>query len=603
VPVTFSAGEHIIAVHVAHFGKFAGKGQLGGPGFFLLCSEDHLLNQSLATGQGWRVAEDPSRQPQPKRGGPKMKGHFAVGAAEIYFADRSLGGWTSLNYDDSAWANADVVSTEPANRWGNRTIDHLLRPDPLPALPDGKSIRPAFRTGEGNFPVSIPPDSEKRIILDCRQLLNAFPCVRVTGGAGAEIELIYCEAPCEKETGSKGNRDEIDGKVFSGPMDLLVPSGEEMVFQPIWFRSFRYILVKVRTTTAALTLESVELTKTGYPLHPSVSVPSVPSGYPWNEVLEITHRTAELCSHETLFDCPHYEQAQFPGDARVMARYHYEVCSDDLLIRKAIDDLHGGRVSIGLLQSHYPSSFFQILPTYSLQWIALLHDFLLQRQDVDFVRPYLPAAREILSWFETRLRSDDLPQRLPFPPFIDWCPQFDAGRAPEDANGGSSIVACLLAQACGWMVALEEQAGYAELAVRWSELQERLNAAVRQRCLVESLGLIADTPEQKNFSVHAQVEACLAGALDEAEAANALNRSWKVEGISQPGTFYYMTFLYDALLKAGLSDRVFELLDPFQSLMLESGLTTWPESLKKQTRSDCHGWSILPALIASDLQK
>jgi hypothetical protein len=59
-----------------------------------------------------------------------------------------------------------------------------------------------------------------------------------------------------------------------------------------------------------------------------------------------------------------------------------------------------------------------------------------------------------------------------------------------------------------------------------------------------------------------------------------------------PTTIYFRFYLFQALQKAGMSDRYTEMLGSWER-MLENGLTTFQESDVLE-RSDCHAWSSSP---------
>jgi len=281
----------------------------------------------------------------------------------------------------------------------------------------------------------------------------------------------------------------------------------------------------------------------------------------------VSWRTARLCAHETFFDCPHYEQMQFPGDTRVQAIFHYLIADEDRLARKAIDDFHASRVPEGLTLCKYPSQRAQILPTYSLYWIGMLHDFRVYRGDLEFLRRYLPGAREVMAWFERRLRPDGMLGRLDYAPFVDWARDFQCGNAPQDPDGGSAILTLLLAQACQWMAGLESACGFPQLTGRWSRMGRDLVKATLRVCWDARRALLADTAQRRSFSLHAQVEGILAGAWPQAKARAILCKALDDEAITQPGTFYYRYYVAQALKRVGERRRFFDLLSPWEKCL------------------------------------
>jgi alpha-L-rhamnosidase len=231
-------------------------------------------------------------------------------------------------------------------------------------------------------------------------------------------------------------------------------------------------------------------------------------------------------------------------------------------------------------------------------WIGMLHDFLVYRGDTAFLAPYVPFAREVLAWFERRMRPDRMLGRIAYAPFVDWAPAFECGNAPQDEDGGSSILTLLFARACLWQEALERHAGERKLVSRWRKLARRLGKAVRDRTWTKDRGLVADTSSRGTFSVHAQVEAVLAGALRGGTAKAALRRALDDPAVTQPGTHYYRYHVMRALQAAGVAERFHDLLGAWTRSLEGTGLTTWPETdiPGKSPRSDCHGWSVAPAI-------
>ena len=85
-------------------------------------------------------------------------------------------------------------------------------------------------------------------------------------------------------------------------------------------------------------------------------------------------------------DTPYYERMRYIGDTRIQALISYVVAGDDRLARQAIQAFNDSRVPDGLTRSRYPSSVTQIIPTFSLLWIGMLHDFWIYRGDEEFVK-------------------------------------------------------------------------------------------------------------------------------------------------------------------------------------------------------------------------
>ena len=107
-------------------------------------------------------------------------------------------------------------------------------------------------------------------------------------------------------------------------------------------------------------------------------------------------------------DTPYWERMQYIGDTRIQALISYNVAGDDRLARQAIQAFNDSRIADGITRSRYPSSVTQIIPTFSLLWIGMVHDFWQYRGDDAFVKAQIPGTRTVLDWFLDRQRPDGL---------------------------------------------------------------------------------------------------------------------------------------------------------------------------------------------------
>jgi hypothetical protein len=80
-------------------------------------------------------------------------------------------------------------------------------------------------------------------------------------------------------------------------------------------------------------------------------------------------------------DTPYYERLQYIGDTRIQALISYSVAGDDRLARQAIQAFNDSLISDGITRSRYPTSLTQIIPTFSLLWVGMIHDFWRYRGD------------------------------------------------------------------------------------------------------------------------------------------------------------------------------------------------------------------------------
>lgn len=604
-------GNHVLAACVYNYAQHSGIGQMGNGSFFLLYSPKHdALSENISTSKDWKCYHDISRSPTHNHIWNGFGSYYVVGCGEIIDSSKMPWGWEQKDFNDTAWVSATEFVEIPEDPWGNIPLGHDLRPDPLPMMDEKIGLFKRIFEVKDNNPVenqtfltqqkaiTLPANTISKIILDRGELTNAYWEFTFSQGKDAKIDVINAEAPYIPGQKVKGNRDDVYGKEFRGHHDIILHDGNNLrTYSTLWFRSFRYIELTITTSNETIVFESAQCKTTGFPLHDTFKF-SVDSDYGKlvRKQWEMSFRTIQLCAHETFFDCPHYEQAQFPGDTRVQAIYHYLICNEDRLARKAIDDFHASRNSDGLTQCRYPSRRLQILPTFSLFWIGMLHDYIVYRGDKNFITPYLSFAREILDWFERRRRKDGLLGRIEYAPFTDWTPNFSCGNAPQDQDGGSSILTLLYAMMCEQMAQLETWAGYPQLASVYKERQKHSVDSVMNLCYEPTRKFIADTASKKSYSIHAQVLGVLANCWNLNESRNVLEKALDDTSITPIGTPYFRYYLAQSLKKTNLHERIFDLLAKVESLFEGTGLTTWPETDSKDSRSDCHAWSVTPSL-------
>lgn len=592
------AGRHVLAVAVAHDGDGAGESQLGDDGFLVIAGIGSLSAQLAA--DRWRCCHDRAVRPGPEDGWGRHRRYSPVGVHERFVAAAHPWGWETSARPSGEWLPVRQLR-RAADEWGNLALGVQLWPESLPAMAETPlPLRCALGDGAtlagDRGPVTVAARSRVRLVLDRGASGAHWPEVGWSGGKGARIRLTWCEAPRTAE-GRLAPRTELAGNDLPGHVDVIeADGGRGRRWRPRWLRSGRWLVIDVATAGAPLRLESVSLADCGFPFTRMLRLRAGPA---WDRLLAITDRTLRSCAHEAIWDCPHYEQCQFPGDTRVQALAQYLLYGDDRLARKALIDLADSQRPDGLLLCRAPARSPQRIDTFTLQWILALDEFWRWRGDAAFVAGLLPAARRALDPFLTRLRSDGLVGGGLMAPFTDWSPGFAAGNAPQDADGGSAIVALQLAQACAALERLETAAGWPELSARWARQAAALRRAVRRHCVRD--GLLWDTPSRRSRSVHAQVEAVHAGVLRGAAARRALAAATADAGSAQIGTRYYTWHLASAWIAAGAPQRALDLVAGWSAQAAsDPGLATWPES-DGNPRSDCHGWGAYPVLAATQL--
>jgi len=460
---------------------------------------------------------------------------------------------------------------------------------------EGCNVSESFLTGKESL--IIPANSKALILFDQGYETVAYPEITVTGGNGSELELIYSESLFDNN-GDKGNRNEIEGKTIKGLTDIFKIGGSDNeTYRPLWFRTFRYVQLNIKTGNKPLTIKNIQSVFTAYPF---VETATFKCNDPeLSKIWEVGWRTLRLCSNETHYDCPYYEQLQYVGDTRIQCLVSAYVSGDYQLTRKAIQTFDRSRFYEGLTQSRYPSNDMQIIPPFSLYWTNMVHDYWLLQNDTAFIKPLLFGIESVLNWYEQRIdQKTGMLGYTPYWNFVDWPNEWpwdnaiNSGGVPKGGvEGGSSILTLQYAYALNEASELFKYFGKPAESEHYKQLAKKISKSTIDLCWDNNRKLVADTPDKKDFSQHANIMAIMSKAVLPVASKELIDRVSKDKNIIQ-ATFYYQFYLLRAMKKAGLADKYVEMLEPWRD-MLKIGLTTFAEK-PEPTRSDCHAWSASP---------
>ncbi|HET9002377.1 MAG TPA: alpha-L-rhamnosidase C-terminal domain-containing protein [Gemmatimonadaceae bacterium] len=593
------AGPNVLGATVWNWGSHRPVGQQSRRTAFLLQGAGAAA--AASTGQpGWKVMRDSSYAPVPVTGAA-TGGYYAAPPGEAVDARRYPWGWEDAGYADAGWAAAQRLETAQArgsdeyglvSTWQlvARTIPPMEEaPIRFAAVRRATGVMPNAGLLNGDSDLVVPARTRAVLLLDQGQLTDAFLVMETSGGAGATVALTYAES-LRDSTGRKGDRNAIEGKTIVGVRDSLrLDGGAHRRFRTLWFRTWRYVEMEIRTADAPLRVHDVHGIFTAYPYKERGRFSSDAA---WiDSVWTMNWRTARLCAWETYFDTPYYEQLQYIGDTRVQALISLYVAGDDRLVRNAIEQFDQSRLPDGLTASRYPAALPQYIPPFSLLWVAMVHDYWMLRDDPAFVRRFLPGTRGVLDWFEARVDSTGLVGALPWWGFVDWAEAWKRGAPPGAENGHSIAVTFQYIYALDRAAAMEEALGSGELATRYRAQGAALRAAVRSRGWDSRRRLFRDSPDSASYSQQTNALAVLAGAVPAAERQALMERVLSDSTLVR-ASYYFDYYVFEAMRAAGLGDRYVEQLAPWRA-MLAAGLTTTPEA-PEPTRSDSHAWSAHP---------
>jgi len=301
---------------------------------------------------------------------------------------------------------------------------------------------------EGRADLRIPPRKSYRAIIDLRNYFCAYPQIRASHGKDAQMTLGWAEAlfevlPTAASNGRKGNRNEIEGRLFAGFFDSFIFDGHEnRDYTTLWWEAGRYLELLIETRDEELVLHQLAFAETRYPLEQESAFSA--SDERLRQVAPILLRSLQVNAHETFMDCPYYEQLNYTGDTLIDCLVVYAITHDVRLVRKSLQLFNDSRIPQGLTQSRFPSRLRQIIPTFSLLWVSMLRHHAWWRGEPELIRSLLPGARAVIDAHLQHVNGDGLLENLRGWNFLDWVEGWENGVPPDgDQNEVSGPALCL----------------------------------------------------------------------------------------------------------------------------------------------------------------
>jgi len=549
----------------------------------------------LNTNNTWKCIRDTGHLPIPGY-------FFSASKGELVDMNQAIkGDWTAVDYNDSDWPMAAKIMDGrlKGTAWG---IDWALVPSSLPPremtyqriLKLRSAIGISAPTGfpEKKTPVTIPANTTVTLLLDQTFETNAYVTLNFSGGKDAGVSLGYAESLYEKGSNgvSKGNRNEIVGKQFVGRIDSLIANGSQgQSFTTLNFRTYRYVRLIIKTQNEPLIINDLYGTFTGYPFKRTAIFNT--DNTEIKQMLDIGWRTARLNAWETYTDCPYYEQLQYIGDTRIQALISYYNTDDDRLARAALTSIDHSRLAEGVTRSCYPTKGTQIISTFSLWYICMLHDYWMYRPDADFIKDKLVGERAILDFFSKYQQPDGSLKNTPYWAFVDWAGNLAGGINGSD--GSAAIYDLQLLWAYQWAAEMEGKIGLQDYANIYNQKAMQLKATIQRKYWDPVKKLYADNIEKNGYSQHANSLAILTGMVSADDMPAMANTLLTDKSLTQCSV-YFKYYLNQALIKAGLGNDYMSWLNIYRE-NIAMGLTTWAEYSDVNTsRSDCHAWGASP---------
>jgi hypothetical protein len=504
--------------------------------------------------------------------------------------------WTLAGFDDSAWKKAKWL-------WGVANEDEgggffwLMKPRTTPqveqtrkqfkkiARSEGVNVPDGFISGRE--PLAIPARSKVSLLFDYEEVSLGFPELVLSGGKGSTVTIRYAENLFNPDR-TKGDRSDIEGKIFIGIRDLIIPDGRgKFLFSPTWYRAFRYVQIEVETAGEPLVLHEYYNMATMSPL--KVRAVFDCDNPEYKKIDEICRRTVAICNQDNLMSDAYYEQMMYVGDTWIHALINLYMTGDDVWMRNAIEQFDYSRMPDGNILSCYPLRATFIVPTYTLVFVDMLYDFMMYCDDREFLRKYIQSVRSTVALFENSLSANGLVNKT-VNYFVDW---YADGEDPGNGKGDSAVVTFYFAATLLHAAALFDYLGLPDEAAGFRAKAEKLKKDVIAACWDEKKQMFAERPDKKFYDERTNIIAVAAQVFDEAKQKELFVRCLNDKTISKPG-YYFTIHSFNVIRRLGIGEHTDKVLQIWKDL-LPLHLTTTPEYPDKP-RSDAHPWSASPIM-------
>ncbi len=592
-------GKNVLAVEVVNFGEYRKASTMTfQTAFILQGDENNAVNLNTGKASKWKVINDKAFQSIPFVS-DSLRGYYAAGPGEKLLSKKHAWGWKQVNFDDSKWLAPKLGTVEFAvGRGFLYGSTWYLVPRMIPfmeetkqrfekiARSEGIKASDSFIKGTGGL--TIPPNKKVSILIDQTHHTIGHPLIHYSKGEGSQIKITYAEALFDKDW-KKGHRNDIVGKDILGYYDIIeADGGDDRSFKPFGQKTYRFIQLDIETKEEALIIDDYYGVFTAYPFKEKATFES--DNQVLTDIWDASWLTLRNSAVEDFID-PYYEQLQYIGDTRIVAMISLSVDGDDRLMKKAIDMFDNSRLPNGLTASRYPSYIVQVIPTYSLQWINMIHDHYMYKDDLEFARQYVKGMRGVLDWWIDKVDQNNMPTQMEWWNFTDWAVGYQNGIPPGADDGYSASVALQFAKTLQYSAELFADLGYPDEANKYATLEKSIRESVVKNCWVAQKGMFAETPKKEQFSQHTNIMAILTDAIPLKEQKALMQKLLDDKSIIQT-TIYYKYYLFNALHKVGMGNQYTSLLENWTN-QLDQGLTTFAET-DIEPRSECHAWSSSP---------
>src|SRR5690606_15658038 len=220
-------GKNVLAAVVWNYGAHLPVAQMSFYKTGFILQGDSEPEQIANTNTTWKSFVNSSYQPTTT----DLQTYYVAGPGDQVNGELYPWKWETGDYDDSLWKEAVAIMVGA----GKGAYDYpgwQLVPRQIPQMELTNLRIPALRKAEGinkwsGFPqkkgnYTVPAGSKISLLIDQTYLTTAYFNAEFSKGKGAKIKIKYAESLFEDRKDDKerfqhkGNRNEVEGKVFLG---------------------------------------------------------------------------------------------------------------------------------------------------------------------------------------------------------------------------------------------------------------------------------------------------------------------------------------------------------------------------------------------------
>ncbi len=593
------AGQNVIASEVVNWGKDRWFGIISSYTGFLLEGDSEEEKIACTDDKSWKTFDNKAYNEKRVNwmfGVDILGGFYASNPTDSVIASFYPWGWEQQGFDDSNWKTAVWLSSA-STRDGSFAWILMPRTTPIPVMKkqlftkiahaEGITVPAGFLSGEK--PLIIPANKKVTILIDQTYETIGYPQVIISGGKNAILSIGYAENLFDKNL-KKGNRNDITDKHFVGIRDIYIPDGgQQRHFEPLWFRSFRFVYLEITTRDEPLEINQFYNRYISTPVETKASFSCDNKKY--DKVWDICERTLHICTQDNFISDAYYEQMMYVGDSRVHSMSWMYLTGDTLQFRNAIDQFWYSRIADGNLNGCYPNKGSFPTPTFSLIWIDMLHDYFMYCTDKKILRQYLPAVEMIFDWFEQHKNDSGIPGKTEWGYFVDWYQPGSGGTAPVSVNGNSATITLHLINSLQNASEIFRYYGMNYEADKYLNQSQDLRKIVLNLFYDPVKGVIMEDPGKTYYDQHCNIIAVNVGLVPLASQQHII-KTILSDTLYSVASLYYRFNLFNAMNVSQTGDE-FEKAIQLWYDKINLGLTTTPEMVINE-RSDCHPWATGP---------